>query len=78
MTTPKTTSWSSVQKALVDKWLFIKTDELLQEINEQARQLMELDDRPRQTYSAEQPDVFFPYAAQGLLEDLIATLEERV
>lgn len=78
MTPPMTTSWTPAQKAWVDKWLLTKADELSKEINEQARQLMARDDRPRQVWSEKQPDVFFPSAAQGLLEDLIATLQERV
>lgn len=78
MTTEMTTSWTPAQKAQVDEWLLAKVDELCTEINEQARQLQAKDFRPKQVWSEKQPNVFFQYAAQGLLEDLIATLQERV
>lgn len=78
MTTEMTTSWTPAQKALVDKWLLAKADEICTAINAQASHLLSLDNRPKKVWSERQPNVFFAYAAQGLLEDLIATLQERV
>lgn len=74
----KTTSWSPSQQAWVDEWIIGTADDLSRQINGQARLLTAKDDRPKQIWTEDQPDVFFPYAAQGLLEDLITELQSRV
>ena len=38
--------------------------------------LKTLDKRPNQVYSDAQPEVFFPYTSQALLEDLICACED--
>jgi len=76
--TERTTSFTPEQKAIVDEFIPQLADKISQIINEVAPGLRAMDDRPRQTYSPEQPDVYFPYVAQALLEDLIAELQERV
>ena len=40
-------------------------------VNLYSRYIEKLDDRPKQTYSPEQPNVFFPYVAKAMLEDII-------
>ena len=78
MSTSKTTSWTAEQKQRVDNWVEHMADEIGERINLLAVSLRKIDKRPRQCYSPEQPDVFFPHVAQGMLEDLIAELEDRV
>ncbi len=75
---PKTTSWHPVQKAEVDEWVQATADRIAKDINARRQRIQEMDDRPRQTFSEEQPDVFLPYVAQGMLEDLISELVGRV
>ena len=43
-----------------------------------AERIMAMDKRPDQSPTDEQPDVFMRYVAQGMLEDLIAELQELV
>lgn len=47
-------------------------------INAHAGRIKEMDRRPKQTYTEEHPDVFMPYVAQGMLEELIDRLQEGV
>ena len=47
-------------------------------INAHAGRIKEMDKRPKQTYTKEQPAVFMPYVAQGMLEELIGRLQEGV
>ena len=74
----RTTSWTAQQKTKVDNWVLTTADEIAKSINRHAPKIKILDQRPRQIYSEEQPDVFFPYVSQGMLEDLIAELSSRV
>jgi hypothetical protein len=75
---PKTTSWHPVQQAEVDEWVQATADAIAKDINARRRRIEEMDDRPDQTWSEEQPNVKFRYVAQGMLEDLIAELVSRV
>jgi hypothetical protein len=44
-------------------------------INAWAPLITKLDQRPKQVWSEEQPDVFFRYVAQAMLEDIIESFE---
>lgn len=75
---PKTTSWTPEQKAAVDEWVQATADVIANSINARSQSIQAMDDRPKQVWSEEKPDVFFRYVAQGMLEDLISELVERV
>lgn len=76
--TPRTTSWTADQKRRVDSWVRATADECCKGIKTIAPSLEALDKRLHQSWTKEQPDVYFPYVQQGILEDLIAELQERV
>ena len=50
----------------------------VKQINANSKRIMAMDKRPDQSPTDEQPDVFMRYVAQGMLEDLIAELQELV
>lgn len=76
--TPRTTSWTPEQKARIDDFVTRTADEACRRIETIAPALEALDKRPKVTWTPEQPDVFMRYVQQGILEDLIAELQERV
>lgn len=74
----RTRSFTPEQAAEVDAVLAPLVQHSVKRINAEAERIMGLDKRPRQTHTPEQPDVFFPYVAQAMLEDLIHDLQELV
>lgn len=77
-TTQKTTSWTDAQMPVVSDWVDHMANEISQRINLVAASVRKLDNRPRQVWSEAQPDVYFRYVEQAMLEDLIAELQDRV
>lgn len=75
---PKTTCWTDAQKAAVNEVLSELRAHIHEVIAAHYARIKEMDKRPKQVWSKEQPDVFFPYVRQGMLEDLIADLVEDV
>jgi len=76
--TEKTKSWTDAQMEVVAKWTNHMADEISQRINLLAASVRKLDNRPRETWTPEKPDVYFRYVEQAMLEDLIAELQDRV
>ncbi len=78
MATDKTTSFTPEQQAEVDKVLtgLLKTIEPI--LNREGLRIRNMDKRPNIDWTEAQPDVFFPYVIQAMLEDLIAELQARV
>ncbi len=76
--TAKTTSWTEPQMQVVSKWVDHMADEVIQRIQHVAASVRKLDKRPREVYSEAQPDVYFRYVEQAMLEDLIVELQDRV
>ncbi len=77
-TSGKTESFTPEQRLEIDKVLRILTNQIAVTINTEGERILLMDTRPRQTFTPEQPDVFMPYVKQGMLEDLIVDLQERV
>lgn len=78
MPTSKTTSWTPEQQTLVDDWVEATANAIASQINMMGPTLLDLDKRPQEGWTEEQPNVFFRYAPQAMLEDLIHELESRV
>lgn len=76
--TMKTTSWTDEQQVEVDLLIKQIADGVYKRINFATPRIKRMDDRPVQTWTPEQPDVFFPYVNQAILEDLIAELQDKV
>jgi len=74
----KTKSFTPEQRVEVDKVLSILKIQIETTINTEATRIRLLDSRPKRVYSPQHPNVFFRYVAQGMLEDLIVDLQERV
>jgi hypothetical protein len=72
------TSFTEAQRAQVTAFLGPIVNHALTAINERAPHITALDNRPRKTYSPDDPDVFFHYVAQAMLEDLIVMLQCHV
>ncbi len=75
---PLTRSWTPEQKEQVDGWVQQRAAQVAASINALAPGIKALDERPRQVWSEQQPNVFFEYVAQAMLEDLIHELQLRV
>lgn len=73
-----TTSFTPLQRDAINAHLEPIVDECLKSINSASVAIKAMDDRPKQVYSEAEPDVFMPYVAQGMLEDLIAMLQAHV
>ena len=71
-------SFTDEQRAQVTAFLEPIVDHALTAINERAPHIQALDKRPRGTYTPENPNVFFHYVAQAMLEDLTAMLQHHV
>jgi len=74
----RTTSFTPAQMEIVSDWVDNTANDVARQINLLSPLLTDLDKRPRQVYSPEQPDVFFRYVHQAMLEDLIDELKDRV
>lgn len=74
----RTTGFTPEQIAEINEVLAPIISNAVKQINSNAKRIMEMDKRPQQTRTDEQPDVFMPYVAKGMLEDLIAELQELV
>lgn len=70
--------WTPEQKKIVDAVVGDLAKYCTMRINSRTSTILSLDKRPRETYTPENPDVFFPYVAQGMLEELISELQKRV
>ena len=75
---PKSECWTDSQKQEVDRWVRQTADAIYADINARQVAITAMDDRPHQIWREKQPNVFFPYAAQAMLEDLIAELTGHV
>lgn len=73
-----TQSFTPEQRKAINEFLEPLVDAVLDAINTKAPQIMAMDTRPKTVYTAEKPDVFMPYVAQGMLEDIIAMLQVHV
>lgn len=76
--TSKCSSFTPEQKKIVDEWVESRVCALIQEIDRSEKGLLEIDKRPRDMYTPEKPGVYFRYARQAMLEDLVSALEERI
>lgn len=50
----------------------------IERINAETKRIKNMDKRPRKASLPEKPDVYFPYVAQAMLEDLITVFEDHV
>lgn len=73
-----TTSFTKPQRKLVEALIMQMANQCGRAINANAPDIQALDERPRETYTDEKPDVFFPYVAQAILEGIIEELQSRV
>lgn len=66
------------QKAEAKEFVSALVGHCLSEIKERGRRITAMDGRPHQVYTKEQPDVFFWYVDQNLLEELVSRLAEQI
>ncbi len=74
----RTRSFTPEQVDGINKILSPLVSHCILQINGHAKRILAMDKRPRQVHTDEQPNVFMPYVAQGMLEDLIAELQALV
>ncbi len=74
----RTRSFTHEQVAEINKVLAPLISDCVEQISANVPRIRAMDNRPRQIYTEEQPNVFMPYVAQGMLEDLIAELQALV
>jgi len=73
-----TESFTNEQREALNPFLDDLVDHCLGAIEGKQSEIKAMDKRPHQTYSEAEPNVFMPYVAQGMLEDLIAFLQSHV
>ncbi len=66
------------QRAIAEPLLCGLTDQVVQMLNAKSPAIQEMDKRPREVWSEAQPDVYFRYVNQYLLEKLIERLQALV
>lgn len=74
----RTTSFTPEQETAVNTIVMELADHCAIRINAEATDIKDMDHRPKETYTPKNPDVFFPYVAKGMLENLIHELGSRV
>lgn len=75
--------WTNAQRAMLSQWLDDEVADIMAHIKRQIPRIGELDTRPKGTYNPSDPndspsDYKMRYLGQGLLEALIARLQEQV
>lgn len=73
-----TTSFTPGQRGEVDVIIRDLCDIVAATINRETPRILAMDSRPRKAYSPEEPNVYFPYVNQAILEDLIEELKTMV
>lgn len=73
-----TKSFTPEQRERINEVLEPLTEFLLATIDTAVPAVKAMDKRPKQGWTPEQPEVFMPYVAQGMLEDLIEMLQAHV
>ena len=74
----KTKSFTPEQRVEVDRVICTLVITVCNTINEAAIKIAAMDKRPRRVWSEAEPEVFFPYVGQAMLEEIIDDLQERV
>ena len=74
------TSFTPEQTAAIDGIVDSLVDHCIARIDAETERILGMDKRTRKTFDPADPDaeIFMPYANQGMLEELIAKLEECV
>ncbi|KKN50725.1 hypothetical protein LCGC14_0629870 [marine sediment metagenome] len=74
----KTQSFTREQRREVDEVLSELLGKIRATFKNASERILKMDKRPKMGCTTEEPDVFFPYVKQAMLEDLIVELEARV
>jgi len=74
----KTQSFTREQRKEVNEILSDLVTGIQNTFHSASERILKMDKRPKEGWTQENPDVFFPYVKQAMLEDLVVELESRV